>query len=185
MAKQRKTGRRGKAPNKGTVLLSICAAIGVIFAALPTFTVLCVGLVPTAVAYIVDMTPGRYSTRCVAGLNVAGVVPFLNHVWSSGNDMHAAIGVVTDVFAWLAFYLASGIGWMLFMGLPGIVASIKTYNAQRRSNALRERLEELKQEWGPEVAGTTPAEAAEAAEAEARQRDKQDAGATQDAALPA
>ena len=136
-------------------MMIVCGVLLFIVAALPTVIVLLVGMIPTLVAYIIDLTPGRYAARCVAGLNIAGVVPFLNRLWASTNDLPAAIAVVTDVYAWLAFYTASGIGWLLFVSLPGFVASFKTYSAKRSANALRERLEVLGEEWGSEVTGNT------------------------------
>ncbi len=165
MAKMKVKGRPRKRASKSNALFLVCGVLGIIVAALPTVIVICVGMIPTAVAYIIDLTPGRYATRCVAGLNVAGVVPFLQKLWMSGNDMYSAIAIVTDVFAWLSFYVASGIGWLMFLGLPGMVASFKTYNAKRKANHLRERLEVLKEEWGEEVAGN-PQESADALRAE-------------------
>jgi len=158
MAKTSKVRSAGGKPiGKTTALMIVCGAIAFIIAALPSVIILVVGMVPTIVAYIIDLTPGRYAARCVAGLNIAGVVPFLNRLWGSTNDMAAAINIVTDVYAWLAFYAASGVGWLLFSSLPGIVASFKTYSARRHANALRSRLEELKEEWGDEISGSTPA----------------------------
>lgn len=157
MAKKIKAPRPGgKRIGKSTAMMIVCGIIAFIIAALPSVIIILVGMIPTIVAYIIDLTPGRYAARCVAGLNIAGVVPFLNRLWSSTNDLPAAIGIVTDVYAWLAFYAASGVGWLLFASLPGIVASFKTYSAKRQANALRERLEELKDEWGDEVSGSTP-----------------------------
>lgn len=141
---------------KSTALMIVCGFIAFIIAALPSVVILVVGMIPTIVAYIIDLTPGRYAARCVAGLNIAGVVPFLNRLWTSTNDMSAAINIVTDVYAWLAFYLASSVGWLLFVSLPGIVASFKTYSAKRSANALRAQLEDLKDEWGDEVSGNVP-----------------------------
>lgn len=141
---------------KSTALMVFCGVIAFIIAALPSVIIVLVGMIPTVVAYIIDLTPGRYAARCVAGLNIAGVVPFLNRLWTSTNDLPSAIGIVTDVYAWLAFYAASGVGWLLFASLPGIVASFKTYSAKRNANALRARLEELKGEWGDEISGNTP-----------------------------
>ena len=46
--------------------------------------------------------------------------------------------------------------WLLFASLPGIVASFKTYSAKRHANAVRSRLEELKEEWGEEISGIVP-----------------------------
>lgn len=167
MAKKEKPPKIGrKRTSKSTALMIVCGGIAFIIAALPTVIVILVGMIPTVVAYIIDLTPGRYAARCVAGLNIAGVVPFLNRLWSSTNDLPAAIDVVTDVYAWLAFYAASGVGWMLFVSLPGFVSTFKTYSAKRRANALRERLEELKEEWGDEVTGNAPESDQEAVSAD-------------------
>lgn len=145
-------------------LMIVLSIIGFVIAALPTVIVLFVGMIPTIVAYIIDLTPGRYAARCVAGLNIAGVVPFLNNLWASTNDLPAAIGVVTDVYAWFAFYAASGVGWALFVSLPGFVATFKTYSAKRKANALRERLEQLKEEWGNEITGNASEDRADEAQ---------------------
>lgn len=157
MAKNTKTRRTGRRRvGKSTALMMFCGFIAFIIAALPSVIIVVVGMIPTLVAYIIDLTPGRYAAKCVAGLNIAGVVPFLNQLWTSTNDLPTAIGVVTDVYAWLAFYAASGVGWLLFASLPGIVASFKTYNAKRQANTLRSRLEVLKEEWGEEISGNAP-----------------------------
>ncbi len=134
---------------KATVYMFLIG--GILIAALPTATLLAVGLVPTVVALIVDMTPGRYLTRCVAGLNIAGISPFMHSLWTGGNDMTTAIGVVTDPFAWLAIYGASAIGWLLFTGFPGIVTVFHTLNAKRRIYMLEEKQKTLLEEWGDSI----------------------------------
>ena len=103
MAKPTTAKKPRKPPNKTLVMFILCCLLGFVVAALPTVIVLCIGMVPTVVACIIDLTPGRYAARCVAGVNIAGVVPFLDRLWSSTNDMAAAVGIATDVFAWLAF----------------------------------------------------------------------------------
>ena len=179
MAKKEKVKRSGpRRISKSMALMMVCGFLGFIVAALPTVIILLVGMIPPVVAYIIDLTPGRYAARCVAGLNIAGVVPFLNRLWSSTNDLPAAINVVTDVYAWFAFYAASGVGWMLFVSLPGFVASFKTYSAKRRANVLRERLQELKEEWGDEITGNAPEQPADGESAEPD-------GAADQAAAPA
>ena len=166
MAKKNKAPKRsGKPMSRSMALMIVCGFLAFIVAAQPSVTILVIGMIPTLVAYIIDLTPGRYAARCVAGLNIAGVVPFLNRLWESTNDMASAINIITDVYAWLAFYAASGIGWLLFASLPGIVASFKTYSAKRHANALRSRLEELKEEWGEEISGNVPESQQEGEEA--------------------
>lgn len=171
--KQKEPKTSVKCPGKSMAIMIVCCVIGFIIAALPTVVVLLVGMIPTIVAYIIDLTPGRYAARCVGGLNIAGELPFLNRLWSTTNDMPAAIAVVTDVYAWLAFYLASGVGWALFISLPSFVASFATYSAKRNANALRERLDELVREWGEDITGNRSEEDAADANEEAVQADGQ------------
>jgi hypothetical protein len=134
---------------KGSKPLTIAIGILVlIFAALPTATLLAMGLAPTLVARIVDTTPGRYLMKCVAWMNIAGLVPYLTELWFSGHDMATAIKLVTDVYTWFFVYSAAGMGWLLFLGLPGAVAMFRALNAKRRIYFLREKQKDLILEWG-------------------------------------
>jgi hypothetical protein len=134
---------------KGSKPLTIATGVLVlIFAALPTAMLLAMGLAPTLVARIVDTTPGRYLTKCVAWMNIAGLVPYLTNLWFSGHDMATAIKIVTDVYSWFFVYSAAGMGWLLFLGLPGAVAMFRALNAKRRIYFLREKQKELILEWG-------------------------------------
>jgi hypothetical protein len=130
------------------IMIVSISVLVLLFAALPTTILLAVGMTPTLVALVVDITPGRYLTRCVAGLNVTGTVPFIGTLWSGVNDISSAIAIVSDPFAWLSMYGAAAIGWLLFLGLPGVVTVLRTLNAKRRVNALRETQQELLHEWG-------------------------------------
>ena len=121
--------------------------------ALPTMTVMFVGMMPTLVCYIVDMTPGRYAFRCVASLNFAGVAPFVRLLWGQGHDMSTAMGIIVDPFAWLVFYGTAAFGWGLFFSIPGVVSAVQTLGAERRVNTLRARQNELAEEWGTEITG--------------------------------
>ncbi len=123
-------------------------ALGLLLLALPTTMVLAIGMAPTMTAFLGDRTPGRFLTKCVAGMNFAGVIPSLYHLWTTGHDLATAMKVVTDVYAWLLMYGAAAIGWMLFMGLPGAVAMFRALNAKRRIYMLQEKQKDLINEWG-------------------------------------
>ena len=150
----------------GKVMTVSISVLVLLFAALPTTILLAVGMTPSLVALVIDVTPGRYLARCVAGLNVAGTVPFIGTLWSGVNDISSAIAIVSDPFAWLTMYGAAAIGWLLFLGLPGVVTMLRSLNAKRRVNALRAIQKELMREWGdtlnppkkpPNTAGANPA----------------------------
>jgi len=156
--------------------------LALIFAALPTATLLFVGMVPTLVAFIVDMTPGRYLARCVAGMNLAGLAPFLHHLWARGHTMTLALDIVTDVFAWFAIYGASALGWLLFLGLPGAVSMFRMLNGKRRTYMLREKQKQLVNEWGDSI---LPAEAKAAKESAAEPEVRSGAAVALDEAIRA
>lgn len=159
MANQAETTRRRRKSAFGIkAVIYLFVFFGILIAALPTATVFAVGLVPTVVALIVDVTPGRYLTRCVAGLNVAGMSPFVHNLWTQGNDMMTAVGIVTDAVAWLVIYGAAAMGWLLFLGFPGAVAVFQTLNAKRRIYLMQEKQKTLLEEWGDSI--RSPAEIA-------------------------
>lgn len=145
-AKQRPGRPAGK--KRVRPLFVLIVLLLTIVAALPTFIVVAIGMVPTLVAFIVDLTPGRYLCRCVAGLNVAGVAPFVHKLWTGQNNIEAALRIIGDSLAWLAFYGSAGFGWMLFLSLPGIVAAARTISARRQVHLLRESQKNLAREWG-------------------------------------
>lgn len=139
-----KAKRRGA----GKPLAIAIGALVLLFAALPTATLLAIGMAPTLAAFISDMTPGRYLAKCVAGMNFAGLSPFLHKLWFTSHDLNTAIAMVSDVFGLFVIYSAAGLGWLLFLGLPGAVAMFRSLNAKRRIHALREKQKDLIDEWG-------------------------------------
>jgi hypothetical protein len=149
MAKAKpKTGSKTKPKGTTKALVIAVSALILLFAALPTATLLAIGLAPTLVAFVVDITPGRYLAKCVAGMNFAGVVPYLHNLWFTGHGLSSAIDIVTNVYALFLMYSAAGLGWLLFFGLPGAVAMFRALNAKRRIYALREKQKDLISEWG-------------------------------------
>ena len=154
-------GRRRRTQVRMTVFSLVLLTMMMV--ALPTVVVLVVGFLPTLTWFIVDMTPGRYAFRCIAGFNAAGVAPYALKLWTGGNDMAAAIGIVADPLAWMVFLCASAFGWMMFQVIPAGVTMVMTLDAKRRINAFQDVQKNLVEEWGPAVAGehaeTGPADA--------------------------
>ncbi|NQU71748.1 MAG: hypothetical protein HQ514_14425 [Rhodospirillales bacterium] len=148
--------RKPRGPSRIRRWITILVIMVSIIVGLPTAIVIAVGMLPTLVSFIVDMTPGRYACRCVAGLNVAGVAPFVDKLWSGHNDVNAAMNIIGDTLAWLAFYGSAGFGWILFMSLPGLVATSQTLNARRVVHNLHARQEEIAKEWGLNVKTNKP-----------------------------
>lgn len=147
--------------------------LAMVMVALPTVVVLVVGLLPALTWFIVDMTPGRYAFRCIAGFNAAGVFPYLHKLWTGGNDTAAAIGIVADPLAWLVFLCSAALGWTIFQMVPAGVTLVMTLDAKRKINALQDIQRGLEEEWGRSVSGAAEdAESAAPAEAEQKEREE-------------
>ncbi len=131
--------------------LTIATVIGLLVLALPTAMVLFVGFLPSLAAWAADETKGHYSSRSVAGVNFAGVAPFIITLWSGHNDIAAAGRLITDPYTLLVMFSAAGIGWLMFLGFPGIVAGVCTINATRRIAQLKEHQQALIEEWGTAI----------------------------------
>src|SRR3954469_25210120 len=107
---------RGRKKGKGAsssvfTMLLIMLPVGLIF--LPSTILLTAGMIPTAVAYVVDRDPDKTAPMTVGGLNLAGVVTFLISLWQAGHTMAALTKVLTDPFAWLVMYGAAALGDLL------------------------------------------------------------------------
>ena len=166
MAKQPKPGPRAAPKRAGMRVVpkqrarqpvlgptaTIAAVLCMLVVALPTAMVVFVGFMPTLIAWLGDETKRRYTTRTVAGLNFVGVAPFVIKLWSSGhNDIAGAGRLITDPFAIVVMFGAAAIGWLMFLGFPGVVAAISTINANRRIAQLKDRQRALVEEWGTAI----------------------------------
>jgi hypothetical protein len=134
-------------------MLTTLTLVAALFLALPTALLLLIAMVPTVVACIVDLTPGRYACRCVGALNFAGAIPFVLKLWAGSHTVPQAMSIVADPFSLLAMYSAAAVGWMIFHGVPGIVAALKSFNERRAVEMLQARQRALVEEWGRAVTG--------------------------------
>ena len=155
MAEQKPTKEGKKQSGSVFSSLSIMAAIaaGMAFA-LPTMLVVLVGSLPTVVALLVDVHPKKYAAWSVGFFNLAGLMPYLGDLWIKNHTIEGAVGVLTDLLAWLVIYAAASAGWMVYKGMPivgGVIMEIKVKGQIRRLTAERQK---LIHEWGEaEAAG--------------------------------
>jgi hypothetical protein len=144
--------KRRKTSGKGivTVLLILFPA-GLIF--LPSTILLAVGMIPTAVAYVVDRDPDKTARMTVGGMNLAGVAAFLITLWKGGHTMAGLSKILTDPFSWLVMYGAAGLGWTLYYGIPPAVVGWVILRGESRIAQRIEEQRELIALWGTEVNG--------------------------------
>ena len=139
------------ASTKAIVLLGVA---GLLVFTLPTVLILCVGMLPTAVAFLVDRRREKYTTLCVGSMNFVGVIPFLAALWTEDHSFDMAFTILGDPFGWLVMLGSAGIGWSIFFVAPNIVAMFMAARIEQRIERLKSRQTELVEEWGPGVSGT-------------------------------
>lgn len=139
-----------------TQVLSAAFFAVLLVAALPTALMLALALLPAVVAMVTDRSPARSGMISIGAMNLAGTWPFLLKLWTSGHTVVNAMKIILDPTAWLVIYAAAGVGWLLYVSFPALVAACMAIFAGRRLTQLRARQKQLVEEWGPEVA-TNPA----------------------------
>ena len=136
---------------RSTAFLYVMLAIPIALMVIPTVIVLAVALVPTGVAFIMERGKGYYGGLTVGALNLAGTTPYLADLWAQGLTIDAALGIITNVFAWLVFYGAALFGWAIYSTTPAAVSAFMTMTAGHRITAMRAQQKELALKWGPDV----------------------------------
>lgn len=117
-----------------------------------SLVILCLGMLPTLVALIIDRTNQKSTTFCVGSINFIGVFPFMMSLWNGDNTYDAAINIVSDIFNLLVMYSSAAFGWFLFLTLPPIISSFVIVLQQRKVAQLRGEQKDLIEEWGTQVA---------------------------------
>ncbi|WP_245835310.1 hypothetical protein [Thalassospira mesophila] len=124
-------------------------AVLLFMVALPTFITLVVGLLPSLLAFMFDRHRGRYLVRCVFGLNFSGVAPYVMELWQDGEQsMAMATHQLLDPMTMTIMYGAAGLGWLIYLVMPPVVANVLNLTAQRRAMELRQQQRDLIQVWG-------------------------------------
>ena len=126
--------------------------VGLTIVAFPTVLLICIGMIPTAIATFVDRTQEKYSVYCVAGGNFCGVFLYLLDLWSSNNDIGTVNKIFSAIFPLLIIYSSAGFGLVVFMALPPVISSVLQAIAERRLKLLRNVQAKLVQEWGEGLA---------------------------------
>ncbi len=150
---------------RSTAFLYIMLAIPIGLMIIPTVIVLAVALVPTGVAFIMERGKGYYGGLTVGAMNLAGTSPYLADLWTQGHTVAVALGIITNVFAWMMFYGAALFGWAIYSTTPAAVSAFMTMTAGNRITGMRVQQRELVQKWGPDVESVYEPEGAKAAEA--------------------
>lgn len=142
--------RRAVSTMMNLVLLAILIALAML--AFPTFLLVCFGMLPSLVAYVVDKTPRWSLTFSVAPPNMAATAIFITKLWmGDSNTTDAVFSMMGNPYAWCVLYLSAGAGWMVYFGMPILVTGFKEYTLDRQREGFFNSAKALREEWGPDI----------------------------------
>ena len=138
--------------DKAALVITVCLAPVALFV-LPTSILFIGGMIPTIVAFVIDRTPEKYTPMIVGSVNFCGVMPAGFDLWQGGSSIDRALSLLGDPFNMAMMLGSAGVGWMIYMFVPAVVASIMVWRNEQDIARWRSRQEALVAEWGPEVTG--------------------------------
>ena len=148
--------KRSSSSRFGLVLLALAiAAAGMLW--LASTIVIVAGLIPTIVAYIYDRDPEKYAPMIVGSLNLCGVLPVLISLWQGGHTMEMVGQVLASPLNWLIMYTAAGAGWVLYFTVPPLLGAYLAARHEGEVKRHKDRMRELRVEWGNDIALTPEA----------------------------
>ena len=118
----------------------------------PSFIILVIGMAPTVVSYLFETGSARRALPCMVALNIAGVAPVLNMLWSRSNSLSSAFALLSDPYIWLLMYGSAGASFALLWAMPLLARAVIDSNARGKRAALVAAQEKLAAEWGADVA---------------------------------
>ena len=155
MAKGGKKKSSKKNPNKlsmrGRLFLITLILLGLIF--LPTSMLLFVGMIPSIVAVFISLRGKGARASTVSAMNIAGCIPYIFKLWSTGNDFDASFDIITDSQAIMVMYMAAAFGYLIDWVVTGLVSSYLYQKGMKRMRVIKKRQKILIDQWGREVAG--------------------------------
>lgn len=114
------------------------------------------GMLPSFVASYVDGSDDRNHFRVVAACNFAGVLPFIVDLFRKGEITSDSVySVLFTPYVWLVMYGAAAFGWALVWLFPRAVHFVLQIVQKSSANGLREKQQQIVDEWGSEVEVTS------------------------------
>lgn len=115
------------------------------------FLFIIIGLLPSIVAYYMDVSSGRYSFKTIFACNLSGMLHYIGIMLHEGPSSIVLQSVMGNAQNWVIIYGSALLGWLLVEICP-MIAQVMIVGFNQTQIGRIERLQKkIEGEWGPEV----------------------------------
>lgn len=149
-AKRATTTKRKNMTLKQRLLLLIISIV--LMGVLRTgFMFVIIGLLPSIVAYYMDVTAERHSFKTIFACNLAGLMPFIGKMLHQGPSSALLQEIMGSGLNWVMIYGAAFFGWLLIELCPMIAQVMVSSFNQTQVSRIERLQKKIECEWGSEV----------------------------------
>lgn len=105
-------------------------------------------LVPTLAALLADVSPNYSLSFCVGICNLASSLPCFRVLYNNRFSLESVYQIIHDPFMLFSVLVGSGIGWLIYLGVPPLTTSYYRKQDQSNLKKLAAKHAELKESWG-------------------------------------
>lgn len=139
--------KKGKV-SMGTRIVAFFLASLLSVLAIASSLYLLICLIPTAVAFFADKSPGKARAKCVLSFNLAMTGYYLLDIWAHGNALSYTFGLLSEIVPVITAYAGALGGYMFYSVIMPICGSTIQEQAKKRIEKIDERQAEMKKRWG-------------------------------------
>lgn len=152
--KQAMTKKRGKTSCKTKVLIIILSLL--MMGMLRTgFIFVIIALLPSIVAYYMDITIERYRFKTIFACNLCGVLPYIEKMLYAGPSSAVLQSIMGNIVNWILIFGAALVGWLLSEICPMIAQMMVGSMHQAHISRIERMQRKIEGEWGNEVVQIT------------------------------
>ena len=115
------------------------------------FVFVIIAMLPSIVAYYMDVTTERYLFKTIFGLNLAGLLPSLGKMLTAGHSSALLQATMGNIGNWMMIYGAAMVGWLLIEICPMIANAMIVGFHNTQITRISRSQNKIQEEWGPEV----------------------------------
>ena len=133
------------------IFLTIISAILLYFGYIYVLVFVIIGLLPSIFGFSIDKRKKHHASKTVFAFNISGLMPYLSVIAVSGSPNQIALRIITEFEVWFIIYGFSAFGVGCIYLIPAIVRIYLEIKIELRLEKIKNRQEEIEEEWGKEV----------------------------------